>query len=224
MADRHVPADFDELISKWDRFITSTIYRVSSGHVRPDDLLDLKQSVYLRIVETDYLERCRKLIGERGGSFSTYLFMLVRSVLVNIFDKNSRSPVNCAIGVVSNASEYTLKENNGGFEALVLETYKDLQDNRFERQFEAMEWLDRFELHLREARKPFGPLVTLPDGSQERRSLALVFKLYRQFKEDGNGWAQQIASVLGTGTGAVFANMKKIRTEAVLFRTSFAAA
>lgn len=217
MADRHVPASIDELVARWDRFITSTIYRVSGGHVRVDDLPDLKQSVYLRVIETDYLARCRALIGERGGSFSTYLFMLTRSVLVNIFAKNTRNPLNTAVGIVEHAPGLdALGEESTG--ALVLETLNDLVDDRFERQFEAAEWLDRFEQHLKTVRKPFGPLVTLPDGTQERRSLALVFRLYRRYKVDGAGWPQEIANVLGTGTGPVFANMRKIRAEAATFR------
>jgi RNA polymerase sigma factor (sigma-70 family) len=96
-----VPETFDQLIEQYQPFVLWAIRRVSRGQVRPDDLDDLKQQVYLRCHEKDYLARCRTLIAARGtGQFSTYLYFLVRSVCINQFIKNTRSPLSRSVRAV----------------------------------------------------------------------------------------------------------------------------
>jgi RNA polymerase sigma factor (sigma-70 family) len=90
-----VPADFDDFVERYAKLVLWAIQRISRGRVRPEDVPDLVQLVYLRVWEKNYIERCRFLIAERGtGQFSTFLYWLVRSVLINEFRANARSPLN----------------------------------------------------------------------------------------------------------------------------------
>ena len=95
-----VPASVEELAATHRNFIVFLIYRISRGKVRTDDLPDLLQMIYLRIWEKQYLDRCRVLLAERGGSFNTYLYWLVRSVCCNQFRQNSKNPVSTAYRVL----------------------------------------------------------------------------------------------------------------------------
>jgi hypothetical protein len=50
------PRTIPELIEQYDRFITGCIFRISKGHVRPDDVEDLRQQILLRVHERKYLK------------------------------------------------------------------------------------------------------------------------------------------------------------------------
>lgn len=102
MATYTAPASFEQLVQDYDHFIEVTIYRMSRGRTRPDDMPDLKQAVYLRLLETGYLERYHP----DKGSVSNYLFYLIRSVLANVCDKNSRNPLNLAYGLDTGPTRY----------------------------------------------------------------------------------------------------------------------
>ena len=94
-----IPATLDEFDRRYSRLVTYSIRRVSRGRVKPQDLDDLRQLVYIRIWQKNYLDRCRVLIAERHGTvaFTTLIFWLVRSVCVNQFAKNLRNPLNHAL-------------------------------------------------------------------------------------------------------------------------------
>ncbi len=94
MATWTPPETFEQLVEDYDHFIDVSIHRISCGHVRSQDVPDLKQAVYLRLWETGYLERYQPA----KGSVSNYLYVLIRSVMSNVWDKNTRNPLNRAIG------------------------------------------------------------------------------------------------------------------------------
>lgn len=203
MTVKQVPATFEEFYDEYDGYIESAIRKISRGYVRPDDVEDLKQAIYFRIVEKDYLNLSRTRIEERGeGSFTTYLFALIRSVLSNGFDKNTRNPLNMAIGVIESAPDGEMETG-----ALVLETYADLVDEQgFGPEAERTDYLDRFEEFITSRSEPWGPQIQFPDGSSHQKSLALVFRLLRR------DWQPpEIAKVLGVTNGSVFGYIKKIK-------------
>jgi DNA-directed RNA polymerase specialized sigma24 family protein len=207
---RAVPESFDDFYRQYDEYIESAIRKISRGYVRPDDLEDLRQQIYFRIVESDYLNRSRRLIQERGeGSFTTYLFALIRSVLSNRFDKNTRNPLNMAIGVIESAPEDGLETA-----ALVLETYSEFVEEDFGRAFENKDYLDRFENYVSSVSEPWGPPIQFEDGSSHRKSLLLVFQLMRK-----NWEPPEIAKALHVTPGSVFGYIKKIKGLAAQFST-----
>lgn len=131
---RTAPDSFETFVRDYDHFLEVIITRISRGSVRPDDLPDLKQAVYARIWETQYLDRYRP----EKGSFSNYLYILVRSVLVNQFDKNTRNPLNFARGTTERLGSPT-----AGPQRLVLEAHADLQDAEWERRQQAADLMTR---------------------------------------------------------------------------------
>lgn len=199
---RPVPATFDEFYQEYDEYVESCIRKISRGYVRPDDIEDLKQQIYYRIIEKDYLNLSRTRITERGeGSFTTYLFALIRSVLANRFDKNTRNPLNMAIGVIE-----TAPEGNEETAALVLETFTDLVEDGFEESTVRRDFLDKFETFIAAQSEPWGPPIQFPDGSSHRKSLQLVFQLLRR------DWQPpEIAQALHVTNGSVFGYIKKIK-------------
>lgn len=203
------PRTISELIDQYDRFITGCIYKISKGHVRPDDMDDLRQQILLRVHERQYLKK----YNPTKGSFNTYLYWLIRSVVVNQFESNERNPLNTAIPVIETSE--TAEDNPG---ALVLEAYRDAVDDSFERIAVAKDLADRFEGHLSMLR-PWGEAIALPSGTKERRSLALVFRLLRQSME-----VKDIADVLRCSPGSVFGYLKRIRLEARKFSATLAPA
>jgi len=198
------PRTMDELIAQYDRFITGCIFKVSRGHVRPDDVEDLRQQILLRVHERKYL----KSYDPKKGSFNSYLYWLIRSVVVNQFESNVRNPLNTAMGVVE--SSFDSEDVPDGY--LVLEAFRDAVDDGFERQAMARDLANRFEAHLVHVSRPWGPPITLPDGTRTRRSLALVFQLLRQTLE-----VRDVAKVLDVSPQSVFGYLKRIRVEASQF-------
>lgn len=168
MATYSAPATFDEFVKQYDHFITVTIYRVSRGSVRSAELEDLKQAVYTRAVEKDYLAG----YSPEKGSFSTYLFWLIRSVVVNQFDKNTRNPLNMAIGTRT-SPEMGFKLGKGWTRTdsdrtgrLVLEAHADFQDTTFERRQVTQDVLARLDQCVRE----------LQDGEDLSAVLRLLYE------------------------------------------------
>lgn len=199
---RAVPSSFEEFYTQYDVYVENCIRKISRGYVRPDDIEDLKQQIYFRMVEKDYLNLSRRRIEERGeGSFTTYLFALIRSVLSNRFDKNTRNPLNMAIGVIETAPEGREETS-----ALVLETYQDLVDEGFEQAAETRDMLDKFEIYIGAQSEPWGKMIQFPDGTSHQKSLKLVFQLLRK-----NWEPPEIAKVLGVTPGSVFGYVKKIK-------------
>ena len=141
-----VPATFDEFVSEYSRFIVWCIKKVSRDRVRQDDLPDLMQMIYLRVWEKNYLERCRELIAERGtGQFSTYLFWLVRSVLVNHYAKTMRSPLSRSEPIVRPSHSRGVRT---GVDLDTTSRTGRYRDTKFEERCIAQDTLDRFSRYV----------------------------------------------------------------------------
>lgn len=205
MAVRTAPATFEELVAQYDHFITVTIFKISKGAVRTDDVPDLKQAIYARMLETDYLSKYRP----EKGSFSNYLFVLIRSVLVNQFSKNCRNPLNNAYGIVESGTDvgmYVKLDNRhvphkmarGQFEdpvpRLVLEAHKDFEDAAWERRQEVNDLIDRMEQHA----------TSLKDGEE----LATVLRMLYDGHAPG-----EIAKKLGRTTAKVAEYRRRLKKE-----------
>ena len=201
---RSTPRTIDELILQYDTEIRRFISTVSRGYARIDDVEDMRQQVLLRCHEKDVLRK----YDPKKSSFLTYLFWVVRSVVVNQFDRNTRDPLNTAFGLVERLGEHG--DVTPGY--LVLETFQSHIDESFERRLLAQDVADQFEAHLARQSRPWGPTLTLPDGTPARRSLALVFQLMRRTME-----VKDIAAALQVTPQAVFGYLKRIRVEAQTF-------
>lgn len=93
MSEAGVPTSIEELHDRYDRLITWAIRRSSRVRLDPDQLQDFRQQVYLRVMERDYLERCRKYYETHEGNFSTSLFTLVRNVVITRRRRSTRDPL-----------------------------------------------------------------------------------------------------------------------------------
>lgn len=89
---RVVPDTLEDLVSGYDRFILWAIQRFTPRVLVEEDIQDLRQMVYLRIVEKDFLGRCRLYYATHDGRFVTSLSALVRNVLYS-FWKHRRTDV-----------------------------------------------------------------------------------------------------------------------------------
>lgn len=65
-----IPADMDDLVARYGRLITYVIRCVVPHHLSPEDLQDLQQDVLVRVLQTDYLSRCRTY----AATVDTYSF------------------------------------------------------------------------------------------------------------------------------------------------------
>lgn len=162
-----VPATFDDYVRQYSRFIVWAIRRVSRGRARSDDEADLIQMVHLRVFEKDYLSRCRTLITERGtGQFSTYLYWLIRSVLVNEFRANLRNPVNRAVSLPWDRD--LTRRPSDHHKRLQVQKLMDahLSDTTFEDRLQQDVTLDRFAAFIE----------TTQRGAQLARTLQLLYE------------------------------------------------
>lgn len=136
-----VPKDFNELVELYDYFITVHIYKISKQSVREDDVADLKQMVYTRLWE----QRCLDKYDPAKGAFSTYLFWVIRSVVVNQFDMNSRNPLNQAKG--TRVSRYRATEGDKWESSRVpLDVLPQFQDRDFEQREMVADVVARLEV------------------------------------------------------------------------------
>lgn len=204
MGERRAPQTIEELVVQYDGFIRGCINRISKGRVRPADVDDLRQQILTRVYEKDYLAR----FDPAKASFSSYLFWLIRSVVVNQFAANTRNPLNTALVVVESSEEDPALLPG----TLVLEAYRSAVDDGFERRAMAKDLADQFAAHLAAQTKPWGPVITLPDGRHARRSLGLVFQLLRDSLEP-----KDVAAALAVAPGSVFGYLKRLRLEAQKF-------
>ena len=166
-----VPASFDEYLRLYSRFVLWAIRSISRGRARPDDIPDLVQLVHLRVFEKDYLTRCRTLIAERvAGQFSTYLYWLIRSVLVNEFRANVRNPLNRAYRLAL----FDLREPGERERKVARTVYVDaipalqsrFKDLDFEERLLRDDTLDRFAQFIE----------TTQRGAQLARTLQLMYE------------------------------------------------
>lgn len=77
----HIPADMEELVTHYGRLIPFVIHKVIPHHLSPEDLQDLQQDVYVVVMTTDYLTRCRAYAATvETYSFTSSLRELVKNV------------------------------------------------------------------------------------------------------------------------------------------------
>lgn len=138
MATYHPPASFEDLVRDYDHFIEVSISRISCGRVRQDDVEDLKQAVYTRMWETGYLGR----YDGRKGSVSNYLYVLIRSVMSNVFDKNTRNPLNMAFGVMERP-DVDVRNRPTDRKRLVLDAHPAGQDRLQEERLQLKDVVNR---------------------------------------------------------------------------------
>ena len=139
MATRqHTPTkDFAEFVAQHDPLVTTALLRISRRSIRSEaDLLDLKQAVYLRIWETNYLDR----YDATKGKFSTYIWAVARSVFSNWCDKNSRDPLNFAKGIIEVQPQDGRKTGR-----VSLNSHPAFRDEAWEGRQVTSELLRRFE-------------------------------------------------------------------------------
>lgn len=79
-----VPQNMEELIDLYDPLICWTINRVSPN-LQPEERDDLKQDVYARILQHDFLRTAGTYYQTHPGKFSTSLHRLVRNLAVDRF-------------------------------------------------------------------------------------------------------------------------------------------
>jgi len=75
--------------------IIAAILRFSKGRVRSDDLEDLEQEVWLRLLRAT--QSSKAAYDPARGALTTYIYLITRSVLFNVFEKNRRDPSNLAL-------------------------------------------------------------------------------------------------------------------------------
>lgn len=92
---RPVPTTVAEVVDHYDYYIEKIILRIGRHGIRPQDLDDIKQSVYARLCQPGMLDR----FDSSRGVFTTYLFQIIRSATVNTFRANFKNPVSTAYGL-----------------------------------------------------------------------------------------------------------------------------
>lgn len=93
MSDAGVPNTMEELVERYDRLITWVIRRTNRGTLDEDTVQDLRQKVYLRIMQVDYLGRCRHYYTTHTGKFTNSLAKLVRNVVYGRYEKAKTDPL-----------------------------------------------------------------------------------------------------------------------------------
>lgn len=87
MNDAGVPATVEDLYDRYDRLITWAIYRTSCRKLTTDQVQDLRQQVYLQVLERNYLTTCQTFYQTHTGKFSSSLYVLVRNLVIHRFDR-----------------------------------------------------------------------------------------------------------------------------------------
>lgn len=194
------PRTIEELVEQYDEFISGSIYKVSRGRVRPEDKADLKQAVYARVLETDALAK----YDPAKGAFSTYLYWILRSVVVNQFARNARNPLNHAL----TAREPTQgsKPRGGGEDVqaaggVVLEALQDFRDDAWERRQLDRDLTRRLEAYV----------ARVQDGGELVKVLHLLY--------EGRTTAE-VAACLGRTPAKVTLHRKLLRSLAVELRAA----
>jgi len=96
MCAANVPTTVQELVERYDRLILWGIHRTAGVRLTEDEVQDIRQQVYVRIIERDFLGRCRVYYATHEGKFSTSLTTFVRNVTLNIRDAEQRDPLRLA--------------------------------------------------------------------------------------------------------------------------------
>jgi hypothetical protein len=93
MTEAGVPATIQDLYDRYDRLITWTIHRASYKKLDPERIQDLRQQVYVRIMERDYLSTCRTYYETHTGRFSSSLCTLVRNLVLSARSRQESDPL-----------------------------------------------------------------------------------------------------------------------------------
>lgn len=189
-----IPCSIDELLREYDYYITGCIVRLCRGHVSTSDVKDLKQQVAARLLEYNYLAS----YDPSKGKFTTYLYWLIRSIVVKAYERRQRE--RRTVGIARTQEEAQQDD-------LVLETYRDMVDDATERRAMAYDWAEKFEHYLWAQKR----VVTLGER-RFKGGLAVVFRMLRQ------EWTTaEIARALGVTSSNVSGIVRRIRQEALTF-------
>lgn len=200
-----VPATLDDLVQQYERFVIWSILRISRRKVRPEDIPDLVQMVYLRVWQKDYLTRCRQLIEERGtGEFSTYLYLLVRTVCCNYFAYNRRHSLSLATATLLDPREAMQTEHAPRRRGRALNPERSAAlrpyfvDTEFEQRLETEDALHRLEQYLETTKR----------GARLSRTLQLLYEGYSP---------PEIAAATGLNRSQVVKARKDVRKASTRF-------
>lgn len=105
MVDAGVPGTMEELVERYDRLITWVIHKTNRGALDDDTVQELRQKVYLRIMQVSYLDRCRTYYATHTGKFSSSLSQLVRNVVYGRYDKARTDPMARATSIEADPYE-----------------------------------------------------------------------------------------------------------------------
>jgi RNA polymerase sigma factor (sigma-70 family) len=134
-ANQPAPKTIEELIASYSDYITASIKKVTRGHVREDDLDDVRQQIFLRVFTSGYLDK----FDASRASFTTYLYTLIHSVVCNWIEHNSRR-------ALTHSVPFADAEDADGCHALALDTLQS--DDRFEERLHATLTLDTIQSGL----------------------------------------------------------------------------
>jgi RNA polymerase sigma factor (sigma-70 family) len=135
------PKTLDDLIAGYSSFIDASIKKVTRGHVREDDLDDVRQQIFLRVFTSGYLDK----FDASRASFTTYLYTLIHSVVCNWIEYNSRRALTHSVPLSFGDTEFgTEADRTEG--ALVFDTLQS--DDRFEERLLAALTLDGIQSGL----------------------------------------------------------------------------
>lgn len=227
MQHEGIPDSFEQLIDEYDEMISKFIRSISLNRIRREDFAELKQSVYLRLLEQDTLAVARRQIPERGGQFSSYVYTIVNSVVVNAFVKWGRSPLSRCIDTAyapSSGGDGEDEDQNDAIDMLVANQQEGFSKGNLEEQVVAWDWLNQFDDHLKQMERRMNRKVSARNGVTVRRSLRTVFHLWYQL---GTGpspagrmereLAVQMAQLLGLTPQTVNHFVLRLRKEAKAF-------
>lgn len=93
MNDAGVPESVEELHARYDRLIAWEINRATRRRLQPEEVDDLRQQVYLRVVNYNFLDRCRVYYASHEGRFSNSLLQLVRNLTNSELSSRTRNPL-----------------------------------------------------------------------------------------------------------------------------------
>lgn len=178
------PRDVSELYEQYHHYITSCIHRLGGRYLTRDDIDDLQQQIFLRVLTNKSIER----YDAERGAFTTYLFWIVRSAIDAAFQHRRLDHLWDAYPNPDRVSEEPSPE----------------------RQWLLDDVLDRFETTLtnmpRRSRR--GPAL-LPDGRRRTCNTGLIFRL----RVEGYT-ASEISKLLDMKIGVVFWHLQRIRDAA----------
>jgi|PlaIllAssembly_1097288.scaffolds.fasta_scaffold03235_5 DNA-directed RNA polymerase specialized sigma24 family protein len=113
----NVPSSVEELVADYDRFVFWSLRKFAGRFLDEDELLDLRQMVYVRVIERDFLSRCRAYYEVHEGRFITSLSALVRNVLYSYWKRRRSDPLRNARSIEDYRTQPSLFRFEGRIEA-----------------------------------------------------------------------------------------------------------